>query len=227
MVIICWAAKGGSGTTVLASALALRDRGPTLLVDLDGEVPRVLGLAEPDRPGVSEWAASDAPASHLDDLLIPIRDGRSLLPWRVGGPTEHALRDVDRGRLRDLGEWLRRRGQPCDAGGRAGGSRVIVDAGTGEPPPQLLAAADQVLLVTRRCYLALGRTRRVESRITGVVVVDEPWRGLSSRDVEASVGAPVVATVDLDPAVARAVDAGLLMQRLPSGYSRRLEAAVR
>ena len=37
MVTICWAAKGGSGTTVVTAALALSSASPTLLVDLDGD----------------------------------------------------------------------------------------------------------------------------------------------------------------------------------------------
>jgi hypothetical protein len=38
---------------------------------------------------------------------------------------------------------------------------------------------------------------------------------LSSDDVSTTIGAPVVAEVQLDPAVARQVDAGLLAGRLP------------
>ncbi len=52
-------------------------------------------------------------------------------------------------------------------------------------------------------------------RPTGIVLVDEPGRALSQRDVEHSLGVAVEATVSLDPAVARAVDAGLLATRLP------------
>ena len=45
------------------------------------------------------------------------------------------------------------------------------------------------------------------------MLVSEPGRSLRAADVERSVGAPVVATVSLDVAVARAVDAGLLDAR--------------
>jgi hypothetical protein len=48
-----------------------------------------------------------------------------------------------------------------------------------------------------------------------VVVVEEPGRALVSRDVADVLAAPVMATVPLDPAVARAVDAGVLARRLP------------
>ena len=60
-MIVCWSVKGGSGTTVVASTLALMraaesQRG-ALLVDLAGDVPAVLGLAEPSGPGISDWFA--------------------------------------------------------------------------------------------------------------------------------------------------------------------------
>ena len=53
MITLCWAAKGGSGTTVVAASTALANRHPTLLVDLDRDQPLVLGIAEPDSPGRS------------------------------------------------------------------------------------------------------------------------------------------------------------------------------
>ena len=49
----------------------------------------------------------------------------------------------------------------------------------------------------------------IDVRPTGVVLIDEPGRALTSRDVEHALGVPVVAEARLDPAVARAVDAGL------------------
>lgn len=252
MVTVCWAAKGGSGTTVVAATLALHAPVPTLLVDLDGELPTVLGLAEPDRPGVGDWLTSDAPASHLDDLLLSVDDHTSLLPWRPGGVVTHAARasqaGADPDRRRQFVEWLvawrstatatsasdelipsrrntrrrrwgrtsrRRIGRPAPTP-VARQTQVIVDAGTGEPWPELAAAAERRLLVTRRCYLALRRAGRMAAQPSGVVVVDESGRALADRDIETWLGAPVVASVGLDPSVARAVDAGLLSVRMPS-----------
>ena len=57
---------------------------------------------------------------------------------------------------------------------------------------------------------------------TGVILVDEPGRQMGSREVERCLGAPVVATVSIDPAIARAVDAGLLAARLPWAIGREL-----
>ena len=41
---------------------------------ITGEVPAVLGMAEPDRPGASEWLGSGGAPTQLDDLLIDIDD---------------------------------------------------------------------------------------------------------------------------------------------------------
>lgn len=208
MITLCWAAKGGSGTTVVTAAMALASTEPTLLVDLDGDLPAVFGLPDPDGPGVHDWLRSDADASRLTGLEISI-DGRiSLLP---AGRTEQA--EGDRWSL--LATWLRRHQRP-----------VIVDAGSRPPPPLLLAASDRTLLVTRACYLALRAAVRQTVRPTGVVLIEEAGRALGASDVEASLGAPIVATSLHDPAIARAVDAGLLATRLPRALRRQMRSAV-
>ncbi|MFZ2440837.1 MAG: hypothetical protein WAW51_00670, partial [Ilumatobacteraceae bacterium] len=60
VMFLCWSAKGGSGTTVVSAALALvlSHRRPALLVDLAGDAPAALGIAEPAGPGVADWLAS-------------------------------------------------------------------------------------------------------------------------------------------------------------------------
>ncbi|HYN32443.1 MAG TPA: hypothetical protein VES40_07450, partial [Ilumatobacteraceae bacterium] len=109
MVTLCWAAKGGSGTTVVAASLALNSTHPSLLVDLDGEIPAVLGLPEPDRPGVAEWLATDTHAEQLADLLVDIAPHRWLLPWRSGATwatlTVPSI-EPDAIRWGQLGDWL-------------------------------------------------------------------------------------------------------------------------
>lgn len=59
-MLLCWSAKGGSGTTVIAAALALvlSRTSPTVLADLCGDIPAALGLAEPSGPGIDDWLAS-------------------------------------------------------------------------------------------------------------------------------------------------------------------------
>jgi hypothetical protein len=220
MVTLCWAAKGGSGTTVVATALALSSPRPSLLVDLDGEIPAVLGLPEPDRPGVAEWLLSDTSADHLAELLIDIAPRTWLLPWQ-SATADNLHHSVDRhdARWALLGDWLHDWSSQwgCD---------VTVDVGTRVPPEPLATRADRSLLVTRPCYLSLRRAVRSTVRPTGVILVDEPGRGLAQRDVEHALGVPIEAVVSLDPTVSRAVDAGLLASRLPRVMTRALRRAA-
>lgn len=209
VVTVCWAAKGGSGTTVVAAALALSVAPPVVLVDLAGDLPAVLGLEAPAGPGVADWARSDAPAERLADLAVPVGDGVALVP-RGDGPV-----DAGTDRWAELTATLSR-----------AAARVVIDAGTGCPPLVLHELADRSLLVTRSCYVALRRAVAMPVRPSGVVLVEEAGRALRAADVEAAIGAPVLATVGVDPAVARAVDAGLLTARLPRAIQRDLRGAA-
>ena len=69
--------------------------------------------------------------------------------------------------------------------------------------------------MTRPCYLSLSRAVRWPLRPSAVVLVDERGHALTKRDIEHSLSVLVKATVSLDPAIARAVDIGLLATRLP------------
>lgn len=210
-MIMCWAAKGGSGTSVVAAALALlaANHHPTLLVDLAGDGAAVLGMAEPSGPGVTDWLASPTSgAEALTRLAVPAADGLRLVPRGQAGL------DAPPERWAALASAL------------VASNAVVVDAGTGAPPGELQAAATHSLLVTRPCYLSLKRAVALPCRPTGVVLVDEPGRALRARDVEHAIGVPVVAQVDLDPTVARAVDAGLLASRLPATLARPLRRAA-
>ncbi|MGZ4695701.1 MAG: nucleotide-binding protein [Acidimicrobiales bacterium] len=222
MFAVCWSVKGGSGTTVVAAALAVllarRTDDGALLVDLAGDGPAALGVSEPDGPGLAGWFAAgrSVPADGLSRLEVPVGDGLALLPRGDGdlGPAERA--EVLAGVL------------------GAEGRSVVVDAGVpgwgdGRPDPAravLTAAATSSLLVTRPCYLSLRRVVAAPLRPTGVVLVVEPGRALGRDDVEQIVGVPVVAEVLVDSAVARAVDAGLLVGRLPRSLERALGRAA-
>jgi MinD-like ATPase involved in chromosome partitioning or flagellar assembly len=205
---VCWAAKGGSGATVVAAALALTAERPVLLVDLAGDLPATLGIPEPGGPGVHDWLHSDAGAAQLRDLELPVADGVVIVPagGRRGDSTDRWIALAD-ALLADR-------------------RTVVVDAGTGEPPGALMPAADRSLLVTRACYLSLRHAVALRHRPTGVVLVDEPGRALRRHDIEAALGAPVVAKVPIDPSIARAVDAGLLTTRLPRVIERDLRGAA-
>jgi hypothetical protein len=73
------------------------------------------------------------------------------------------------------------------------------------------------LLVLRPCYLALRQALNTGATAdaAGIILVIEPGRALGSDDVAAVTGLPVIATVPLRADVARAVDAGVLADRLP------------
>ena len=206
MLTLCHAAKGGSGTTVITALTALADRSPTLLVDLDDELPAVLGIPEPDRPGVVDWFQSDAPLEHLDDLLVEIDRSTVILPTR--GTASESERtstcvDVSLTRWLQLASW-------CRTWATAQGGRVLIDTGTRAVPPEFAAACDQRWLVTRACYLSLRRAVRSAPKPTGVIVITEPGRALTGHDIEQSIDAPVLASIPWDPAIARSVDAGLV-----------------
>jgi hypothetical protein len=104
---------------------------------------------------------------------------------------------------------------------------VVVDLGVPSPDLEpLLAHAHRSLLVLRPCYLALRRATALPSRPTGIVVLMEPGRALGRREIEDVIGVKVAAEIDVEPTIARAVDAGLLAARLPRGLSRTLKAAA-
>jgi hypothetical protein len=197
-VTVCWAAKGGSGTTVVAAGLALTIAPPVLLVDLAGDLPAALGAAVPEGPGVHDWLRSGAGADGICHLAVEVAPGVEVVAAGAGRV------EADHPRWGELATVLA--GQP---------RTVVVDAGTGSPPTALLDERARSLLVTRACYLSLRRAVHHDHRPSGIVLVAEPGRALRAADVEAALGAPVVATLSIDPAVARAVDAGLLAARLP------------
>jgi hypothetical protein len=215
MLIACWSSKGGAGTTVVASALALvaaqgSDTG-ALLADLAGDVPAVLGAPELDGPGLADWlaAGADVPLDALARLEQPVAPGVALLPRGTG-----SLAD-DRADVLATLLGADPRTTVADCGSDPIGAARAVASG-----------AARSLLVTRACFVSLRRAMAAPIRPSQVVLVAEPGRSLTRHDVEECLGCPVVAEVDVDPAVARAVDAGLLAARLPRGLAKELRRAL-
>ncbi|HEY8545363.1 MAG TPA: hypothetical protein VIL36_09965 [Acidimicrobiales bacterium] len=253
MLISCWSAKGGVGTTVVATGLALvlasREPGGVVLADLAGDVPAVLGLAPVESAGLAGWLAAgpSVPADALARLEVPAGP-LAVLPRGTGAlRAERApvlatlLRRASRPVVVDCGLVGPPGAGPGPCGGpdddRGDGSDApSVAAPPGVAPPGaappgaaevVASAAAPSLLVTRPCFLALQRFHHVRPRPSGVVVVREPGRSLDRHDVERALGVPVVAEVEIDPAVARAVDAGLLdVSRLPRSLFQALRDAV-
>jgi len=213
-MIVCWSVKGGSGTTVVASTLALMQATNSshgaMIVDLAGDVPAVLGLAEPSGMGASEWFMHGEHSSRvaLQSIAIQATANLKLISRGVAAIGHDANYSEFCAALASLD------------------IPVIIDAGCGVPPAELVARASSSLLVTRPCYLALRRAAQLNVNPTGVVLINEPGRALVKRDVESVIGAPVIAEIAFDPAVSRAVDAGLLASRLPSALSKQLASAA-
>lgn len=207
MLTLCWAAKGGSGTSVVAASMAVAADSPSLLIDLAGDAPTLLGLAKPDTPGIFDWFASDAPTHRLAALETSIGQNTSLI--HRGSPQAVSV-----------ARW-----QLASSVWANDERRVIVDLGT-RPPLRFLGGGCSSLLVTRPCYLATRAAAQIGIQPTGIVMVREPGRLLRARDLEVAIGAPVVAVIEWDPAIARVADSGLLANRLPGGLRRELRRAL-
>ena len=213
-MIVCWSVKGGSGTTVVASTLALvhaeKSSHGALIVDLAGDVPAVLGLAEPSGIGVSEWFTQNENSSRMALQSIAIQATANLqLISRGATPIDSTAN------FAELSASLTTFDLP-----------IIIDAGCGVVSADLLARASSSLLITRPCYLSLRRAAQLNVAPTGVILINEPGRALGKRDVESVIGAPVIAEITFDAAISRAVDAGLLASRLPSMLAKQLSAAA-
>ncbi|MCC6226348.1 MAG: hypothetical protein IT195_08080 [Microthrixaceae bacterium] len=215
MLIALWSVKGGSGVTAVSIGIAARRAGKgeqVLLVDLGGDLPAALGSADPT-VGVRDWLRSEAEPSALRRIEVATPSAAlSLLP-------------VGRGSV----DFEQRRCELFAAALSADTRTVVVDIGTLGTDPQLdrlrtavIDSATRSVLVTRPCYLALRRVVGRGISPDGVVLVREVGRALDASDVERLVGAPVIAQVDVDPAVARMVDSGLLVHRAPRSFTKPL-----
>jgi hypothetical protein len=235
MFVSCWSVKGGVGTTVVAASLALvlAEWSPAgaLLVDLAGDAPATLGVAEPSGAGVVQWlnAGAEVPADALTRLEVPVGAHLGLLPRGASAEASgEGSAPADRGSaIGDRAEVL--------AGLLALDPRsVVVDCGTLREPAApgyeaavaLAAAATHSWLVTRACYLALRRAVAAPLRPSGFVLVSESGRSLRAADIEEVLGVPLVLDLAHDPSIARAVDAGLLAARLPRSLVRAVRSAA-
>ena len=231
MLIACWSVKGGSGTTVVASALALllarSSEHGAVLADLGGDVPAACGLAEPSGPGLIDFAAAgpDVPLESLDRLETKITPQLRLVHAGGGetGTDEAGVPTATFGLRSADGERL-----ALALATHYATSPVVVDCGpVGNPCGMAVAAsAGLSLLVLRPCYLALRRAAQSPLRPSGVVLVSEPGRSLGAEEVSDVLGVPVRAEVPYDPSVARVVDAGLLSSRVPRCIERALRVAA-
>jgi hypothetical protein len=213
VLLALWSPKGGSGTSVVAAAVALiaARRGEARLADLGGDQPAILGLplfpAYSGTSGLTGWLAAgpSTPTEWLDEMAVPVVPGLALLPR---GP------DAVAGLSPEAGAAL--------AVALRDGGVAVLDTGSGPDHGGALRAAievaDTALMVIRPCYLALRRAvgdPRL-ARSAGAILVEDPGRALDAADVAAVLGVPVVARIPVRAEIARAVDAGVLRDRLPN-----------
>lgn len=213
-VTTLYATKGGSGTTTVATILArmLADRvGEARLLDLDGDVPVVAGLAMAERTVSIDRAALD-PGRPLGSGLALLDGDRHLDDL---DPLDPVAADYTRLALDRL--------DALDV-------PVVIDAGTIARRSSADAAARRSIiegtrsvLVTRADFLSLRAVVQSGRSPDAVVLIEEPGRALGRVDVENVTGAPVVAVVPIDAGVARAIDAGLLAHRQPPAILRALD----
>jgi len=120
-------------------------------------------------------------------------------------PTVHDVSD------NSVGEQAALIGQLADRGGH-----VVIDAGDACHPIHHVRPSCTVRRwVIRPCYLALSRVAACPMRPDEVILLVEPGRSLTVRNVESVVGAQVTAVIDVHPQIARAVDADVLATRAP------------
>lgn len=209
-MLTLWSPKGGSGTSVAAAAVALtlaRTEG-CRLVDLGGDQPAVLGIAQEPVTGVAEWlAAPDSPFDALDHLAVEVVPGLTLVP-RGGAVPDGAG------------------GERLAAALGAATLAVVVDASSACVPPALSLAvarrSEAVVAVIRPCYLALRRAvgHELLAATSGLIVIEEPGRGLRASDVSRVLDRPAIHVGRAEVRVARAVDAGSLTAHVPPPLAR-------
>ncbi len=216
MLVACWSVKGGVGvTTVAAGIAAAAARGPAVgvvIVDLAGDQPLVHGLPPTVSAGLRGWtrAGAGVPADALERLEEAIDDERTLLPAGTGA-------------------WDDRRADAL-ASALARDPRVVVaDVGRTVAEPvgrAVVAAAERSVLVVRACPLSLRAVAELPLPPDAVVVVRDHRRAVRWEDVADRCGAPVVAELDVDPAVGAAIDAGLRTRALPHRFLQALRGVA-
>lgn len=168
----------------------------TLLIDLCGDIPAAIGMAEPHGPGINDWLNEDN-----------VGDSQQMV--MLGNPVVPGLVVLHRGSRFVTGEprW--------DALAAAISSLphdVIIDAGTTFVPEVLTQAVQNISMVVKPCYLSLRRASRL-ARPSNVFVIKEENRALTVKDVGNVLGVPIAAEIPYEAAISRAVDAGLLTAR--------------
>lgn len=146
---------------------------------------------------------ADVRAVHRDDLYAMLGFGGRDYPDGQPVTGNHNLTMFDHGERAHLD-----------------GTIIVNDNGTNIDA--ISDASGYRLLVTRGCYMALRRAVHEEAvkHIDGIILVEEPGRALGRREVADVIGKPIVATIPVKDTICRAIDAGVLVHRLPDDLRR-------
>ncbi len=220
MLVVCWSPKGGSGTSVVATGLAIVDSRSksarrvetrTVIVDLAGDIPAILGIEDP-LVGMAEWIC-DPTAFDTRTLIVEHETELGILPrGRAALPESRS------------GTWSRLAVELANLSNS--GFTIVVDAGRGPIPRELETVADHEYVVVRPCYLALRRARLIDHSSDAVIVVTEPDRVLKPVDIARVLDLPIAATLDISADIARRVDAGIITSRPSTELTRALAPVV-
>jgi MinD-like ATPase involved in chromosome partitioning or flagellar assembly len=211
-------ASGAPGVTTAALALAsCWPAGVTpVLAETDpagGDLQVLFGL--PDSPGMVSLAAAGRRAAGPDLLWQHVQwltAGLAALPGPVGAEQATATASM-----------LGGTGYAPLTAASAAGTVIIADcgrAGPGTPAAPLLAAADQLLLVTATAPEAIARTAallpalQAASRALSILLsgIRGPW---PAEEIAAALGAPVAGRLPRDRAAAAALR-GIAARRGPA-----------
>ena len=218
---ICGLKAGYGVSTVVAGLAAQAPRDlKILVVDFHGDQEALFGMPpvanESSMVGVTEWLLADVDTTSLDQFVVPVNDSIDVL--RAGRGLRCYADQIESGdsrpRVLELFAWARARAAVTllDLGPvTTDGTRFTSFAA---------AATDRRSLVVRSCYLGLRHAANVPIAFEDLIEVSEPGRSLRTLDIEGIFDRPVDAIVPLDPAVARAVDAGTFGRRCPRALRR-------
>lgn len=243
MIYSCWSLKGGTGTTSLATALALNlsreQEKEILLVDLAGDIPAVLGIASLTPVGIGDWLSvgENLEADSLKHLEFEVTSKLSLLP-RGRAPlatlsqvlTPDALvAELEFQASIYAADFIKQLSADerlviIDCGNLWDTALNVRNQAECQQPDLLFRrevcqAADTSWVFTRSCYLSLRRLASFFMSPDGVVFLKEANRSLTASDIIEIAGAPIAFGVSIEASVMNAIDSGLLSTRLP----RRLE----
>ena len=217
MLVCFWSPKGGSGTSVVTAAagVLMARRGRARVVDLAGDLPAIFGLVKDPELGVFDWlrAGASAPADALEHLEVALDSNLALVPSGSVG-SDDVLPECGAALAVALRESV----------------PTLCDGGRLENPSvgALAEVADANVIVLRGCYLALRRAihHPATAFTTGVILIDEPRRSLGARDIEDVLGVPVLARIEVNAHIARAIDAGVLRSRIPDVLAKPMRHAL-